>query len=178
MDFSAEAIIALMERHQEWSFWLALVFAAAETTAFLSLLVPSTAILVGVGATVATGAVPFLPIWAGASIGAVIGSTFSWWLGWRFGGRILAMWPLKDHPDMVAKAGAAFRKWGVGAVFLGHFIGPLRPVIFLFAGMMKLGLPLFMAVNVLGALSWAYVIPKFGEIGGLAFGWVWNALGL
>lgn len=177
MDFSVEAVIAYMERHQEWSFWIAMIFAAAETTAFLSIAVPSTAILVGVGATVATGAIPFFPIWAGAAIGALIGSTFSWWLGWRFGAHILTMWPLKDHPDMVEKGAEAFRKWGAGAVFLGHFVGPLRPVIFLFAGMMKMGLPVFLAINIIGAMAWAYVIPKFGEIGGLIIGWFWNLLG-
>lgn len=178
MDFSHEAILAFLERHQEWSFWLALVFAAAETTAFLSLAVPSTAILVGVGALVATGAIPFLPIWAGAALGALIGSTFSWWLGWRYGDRILKMWPLKHHPELVDRAGAAFKKWGIGAVFLGHFIGPLRPVIFLFAGMMKMGLPTFMAVNTVAALVWAWAIPKLGEASGHVFGWGWNALGL
>jgi membrane protein DedA with SNARE-associated domain len=178
MDFSTEATLAFLTRHQEWSFWLALVFAAAETTAFLSLAVPSTAILVGVGALVATGAIPFLPIWAGAALGAILGSTFSWWLGWRYGDKILTMWPLKDHPDLVDRAAGTFRKWGVGAVFLGHFIGPLRPVIFLFAGMMKMGFPVFMAVNVASALAWAWLIPKLGEVSGLAFGWTWNALGL
>ena len=177
MDSWTQAAIAFMERNQEWSFWLALVFATAETTAFLSLAVPSTAILVGVGATVATGAIPFFPIWAGAALGAVIGSTFSYWLGLRFGGRILQMWPLRDQPELVEKGGEAFRKWGAGAVFLGHFIGPLRPVIFLFAGMMRMGFPVFLAVNVAGALAWAYVIPKFGEIGGIIIGWFWNLLG-
>jgi membrane protein DedA with SNARE-associated domain len=178
MDFSTEAILAFLERHQEWSFWLALVFAAAETTAFLSLAVPSTAILVGVGALVATGAIPFLPIWAGAALGAMLGSTFSWWLGWRYGDRILGMWPLKDHPDLVERAAATFKKWGFGAVFLGHFVGPLRPVIFLFAGMMKMGLPLFFAINTVAALAWAWLIPKLGEASGHVFGWGWNALGL
>ena len=177
MDSWTQAAIAFMERHQEWSFWLALVFAAAETTAFLSLAVPSTAILVGVGATVATGAVPFFPIWAGAALGALVGSSFSWWLGWRFGDRILKMWPMRDHPELVGRAEEAFRKWGMGAVFIGHFFGPLRPVIFLFAGMMKMSLPLFMAVNVVAAMAWAYVIPKFGEVGGIIIGWFWNLFG-
>jgi membrane protein DedA with SNARE-associated domain len=170
MDFSTEATLAFLTRHQDWSFWLALVFAAAETTAFLSLAVPSTAILVG--------AIPFFPIWAGAALGAILGSTFSWWLGWRYGDKILTMWPLKNHPDLVERASGTFKTWGVGAVFLGHFIGPLRPVIFLFAGMMKMGFPVFMAVNTVAALAWAWLIPKLGEVSGLAFGWGWNALGL
>ncbi len=178
MESWTEAAIAFIERHQEWSFWLALVFAAAETTAFLSIAVPSTAILVGVGALVATGAIPFLPIWAGAALGAVIGSTFSYWLGRRYGGRILGMWPLKDHPDLVERASDAFRRWGIGAVIVGHFFGPLRPVIFLFAGMTRMSFPVFCAVNVAAALAWAYVIPKFGEVGGIIVGWIWNLLGL
>lgn len=66
----------------------------------------------------------------------------------------------------------------MGAVFLGHFIGPLRPVIFLFAGMMKMRLPVFLAINIAGAMTWAYVVPKFGEVGGLIIGWFWNLLGL
>ena len=45
--------------------------------AFLSIAIPSTAILVGIGALVATGAIDFMPIWLGAALGALIGSTFS-----------------------------------------------------------------------------------------------------
>lgn len=178
MEFSTAAIIAFIERNQEWSFWLALALASAETMAFLSLAVPSTALLVGVGALVATGALPFFPIWAGAALGAILGSTFSWWLGWRYGAYILTMWPLKNHPDLVERGAVTFKKWGVGAIFVGHFFGPIRPVIFLFAGMMKMGFLPFMAVNTAAALAWAYVIPKFGEASGLVIGWLWTALGL
>ena len=59
----------------------------------------------------------------------------------------------------------------------GPAIGPLRPVIFLFAGMMKMSLPLFLIVNTVAAMAWAYVIPKFGEVGGIIIGWFWNLLG-
>ena len=40
-----------------------------------------------------------------------------------------------------------------------------------------MGLPVFLAINIIGAMAWAYVIPKFGEIGGLIIGWFWNLLG-
>ena len=50
-------------------------------------------------------------------------------------------------------------------------------MIFLFAGMTRMSFPLFCAVNVTAALAWAYVIPKFGEIGGIIIGWFWNLLG-
>ena len=102
MDGFIDRAIGFLAANRDWAFWLAMVFAAAETTAFLSIAIPSTAILVGVGALVATGALAFPPIFAGAALGAIIGSSFSWWLGYRFGDRMLRMWPLRDHPDLVA----------------------------------------------------------------------------
>ena len=110
---SVEAVLQFLERHQEWSFWVALVFASAETLAFLSLLVPSTAILVAVGATISTGALSMFHVWAGAALGAVIGSTVSWWLGQRYGARILASWPMNREPQLVERATDAFRRWGL-----------------------------------------------------------------
>ncbi|OYU18701.1 MAG: hypothetical protein CFE34_09050 [Rhodobacteraceae bacterium PARR1] len=162
---------------------LAMPLSAASSTGMYAGRHPAITALMATFSTVATaplgatGAIPFFPIWAGAALGAILGSTFSWWLGWRYGEKILTMWPLKDHPDLVDRAAGTFKKWGVGAVFLGHFIGPLRPVIFLFAGMMKMGFLPFITVNTLSALAWAWLIPKLGEVSGLAFGWGWNALG-
>lgn len=175
---SVDAIVQFIERHQDWSFAIALVFAAAETLAFLSLLVPSTAILVAVGAMVATGALELFPVWAGAAIGAVIGSTASWALGLRYGAAILASWPMNREPQLVERATAAFRRWGLPAVFIGHFFGPLRSVVFLFAGMTGVGFWRFQLVNLPGCLLWAYAVPKSGEIGGDLVGWIWQAFGL
>lgn len=175
---AAETVIDFMAANAFAAPWLAGLLAAAETTAFLSLLIPATALLMGVGAAVATGALPFLPIWAGAAIGAVTGSTFSWWLGRRFGGRILGLWPLRDHPDLILRGQQAFARWGAFAVLLGHFFGPLRSVVFLFAGLSGMGFWRFQTINVLGAVAWAFLIPKTGEWGGNALAWFWQFLGL
>jgi membrane protein DedA with SNARE-associated domain len=55
MDELANSFIAFIERNQDWLPLIMVVFAAAETTAFLSILIPSTAVLVAVGALAATG---------------------------------------------------------------------------------------------------------------------------
>jgi membrane protein DedA with SNARE-associated domain len=177
MEATTRSIIDFMTLHQAYAPWLAVIFAAAETTAFLSILIPSTALLMAVGAAVSTGALPFLPIWIGAAVGALIGSTFSWWLGHRYGAHVLTMWPLRDRPELVDRTADAFRTWGILAVFIGHFFGPLRSVVFLFSGMTRMSFARFQTVNVIGAISWAYVIPKTGELGGNIIGWFWNFLG-
>jgi len=176
MESFISGLIDFVGAHKAWAFWIALVFAAAETTAFLSILIPSTAILVGVGAFVATGELSFTPIFLGAAIGAVIGSTFSWFLGVIYGDRILNIWPLKDYPQLVRQGKETFQKWGPPTVLLGHFFGPLRPVVFLMCGISLMPFWRFQIFNVIGAVGWAYAVPKFGEVGGIAIGYVWNLI--
>lgn len=177
IDTAIEATLAFVRDNRDWAFWIALVFALGETLAGISIIIPSTAILLGVGALVATGELSLLPIWAGASIGAIIGSHISYWIGWRHGDAILRLWPMRDHPELVARGNVAFQKWGALAVIIGHFFGPLRAVVFVMAGIARIPLHLFVPVNIAGCLAWAYVTPKFGEVAGHAIGWIWSALG-
>lgn len=177
IDSLIEPTLAFIRDNKQYAFWIALIFAVGETTAFVSILIPSTAVLLGVGALVATGELSLLPIWAGASIGAIIGSHISYGIGWRYGAAILQIWPLRDHPDLVEKGNTAFRKYGTVAVFVGHFFGPLRAVVFVMAGISRIPLHLFVPVNIAGCLAWAYVTPKFGEVAGRLIGWLWSAVG-
>ena len=176
MDQLAETMIAFVRENRDWAFWIALVFAAAETTALVSVLVPSTAILVGVGAIVATGALDFGPIWAGASIGALLGSGFSYWLGLRYGDRMLRVWPLSKDPALVEKGRSAFARRGPAAVGLGHFLTFLRPVVFLMAGAAGMRPAVFLPWTILGGTAWAFLVPKSGEVGGDVIGWLWRAI--
>lgn len=174
MDSIIDSFIAFIARNQDWLPLIMLVFAAAETTAFLSILIPSTPVLVAVGALAATGAVSFFPLWAGAAAGALIGSWFSYWLGRRYGGTVLAMRPLRDHPEMVAKAQASFAKYGPLTIFIGHFLTIFRPVVFLLAGISKMPVLRFAFWNGLGCVAWAFLIPKLGEYGGNLIGMIWS----
>jgi len=177
VDGILEGLLGFVRDNKDYAFWIALIFALGETTAFLSILIPSTAVLLGVGALVATGELSLLPIWAGASVGAILGSFLSYFLGWRYGAAILRMWPLRNHPDLVERGNRAFRKYGTIAVFIGHFFGPLRAVVFVMAGMARIPLRLFAPVNIVGCLAWAYLTPAFGEVAGHIIGWLWSLFG-
>lgn len=177
MDALAQSVIDFIAANRAWAFWIALAFAAAENVALISIIIPSTAILIGVGAFIATGALSFWPVWIGASIGAVIGSTFSWWLGLRYGAAILRLWPLRKHPDLAAKGRATLDRWGSFAIIIGHFFGPLRPVVFLMCGMVPMALGRFSLWNVLGSVAWAGAMPLTGLVGGSLIGWLWGVFG-
>jgi membrane protein DedA with SNARE-associated domain len=174
MDAVIESILGFVRENREWAFWIALVFATGENIAFISIIIPSTAILLGVGALVATGELTLLPIFLGASIGALIGSFLSYYIGWRYGPAILSVWPFRNYPEQVERGNAAFLRWGPIAVFIGHFFGPLRAVVFVMAGVSRIPLRIFAPINIIGCLAWAYLTPLIGEVAGHLFGWIWN----
>ena len=61
MEEFAQSIITFIEQNQDWFPFIMVLFAAAETTTFLSLLIPSTPVLAAVGALAATGAKRVVP---------------------------------------------------------------------------------------------------------------------
>lgn len=174
---SAEQVTAFLAANQLIAPFVALVLAFAETTAVLSLLIPSTALLIGSGVAVSTGVISFFPIWIGATSGAILGSSLSFAAGIWFGPRLLGLPPLRDYPNQVARARALFAKWGYLAIPMGHFIGPLRPIVFLLAGLTGMRLMPFLVVNAISAAAWALIVPLMGDIGGRAIAWVWQSLG-
>lgn len=176
MQSALESLLGFVRDNAAWAPYIAFAFALAETIAFISILIPSTVILVGVGGLVATGALQMFPLWVGASLGALVGSTLSWWLGRRFGPSILSVGPLKDQQATVERGKAAFARFGPAAVLIGHFFGPLRAVAFVLAGAAAMAFVRFQIANVPGALAWAYVIPKSGEVGGDVLGQLWRGI--
>lgn len=178
MESVVATVVEFVSTHRAWAPLIVGLFAFAETLAFVSLLIPSTAILIGIGGLVAAGALEFDPVWLGASVGAVIGPTLSWWIGLRYGDAALKSWPLNKRPQTVARGMALFRRWGVWAVLVGHFFGPLRSIAFLAAGAASMRWLVFQAANIPGAVLWAYLTPKAGELGGHALAAIWRMLGL
>lgn len=173
----ADIVLAFLTAHRHWIPVIVALCAAAETTILLSIFVPSTVILIGVGGLVAAGVVGLFPVCLAAFAGAVAGSSLSWWLGHRFGHDILRIRLLQDNARLLARVQRAFAKWGDVAIVMGHFLGPLRAILPVFAGFSGMSYARFGGFNLIGALAWAYIIPKSGELGGNALAWIWQNLG-
>ena len=95
--------------------------AFGESLAFISLLIPAWAALVGIGALIAQGGLNFWPIWVAGAIGAALGDWLSYWIGRKLEHRVQHIWPLSRHPDLIPKGEAFVKKWGV----LAHLHRPL-----------------------------------------------------
>ena len=146
----------------------AVVFALAlaESLAVVGLAVPGAALMIAAGALVALGALDFWPTLLLAVAGAIAGDGISYWIGRRYRERLRAMWPLRRHPAWLARGEDYFHRHGGKSIFFGRFVGPVRPIIPLVAGMLGMRPASFYTVNVLSALAWA---PAY-LLSGMAFG--------
>ncbi len=132
-----------------------------ESLALVGLLLPGAAMMFGVGAMVGTGVLPLWLTLVWAAFGAIAGDGVSFWLGRRYHMQVKTMWPLRKHPELIARATHFFYRHGGKSILLGRFVGPIRPVIPAVAGMLEMPTRRFILFNIISGTLWApvYVFP-------------------
>jgi membrane protein DedA with SNARE-associated domain len=170
----ASVIIDFVKTHQEWAPVVVFLLAFGESLAFISLLLPAWAALLGIGALIAAGGLSFWPIWIAASLGAAFGDWLSYWIGKKLEYAVQHIWPLSRHPDLIPKGEAFMKKWGVLGIFIGRFFGPLRASVPLIAGIFEMPFWQFQIANFTSAFVWAAVLLTTGDIVGQLIKWLWS----
>ncbi len=171
IDTYVQDIIDFVRAHQTWAAPIVFALAFGESLAFISLLLPAWAALVGIGALIGASGIPFWPIWVAGAVGAALGDWLSYWLGYKFKTPIAHVWPLSRHPDLLPRGHAFVEKWGILAIFIGRFFGPLRASVPLIAGILEMPYWQFQFANFISAFLWAWVLLIFGDFGFGIYKW-------
>ena len=69
---------------------------------------------------------------------------------------------MRHHPEWIAGAEAYFQRYGIASLLVGRFIGPLRPMLPMVAGMFDMPFPRFAAVSLLAAAGWSRRLSAAG----------------
>ena len=144
------------------------VVSFGESIAFLSLLFPGTAILLAAGTLIPSGIIPLWPVLLWSIAGATLGDSVSYGVGKHCGKALERSWPFTRHPDLIPRGTDFFKRYGGMSVFLGRFFGPLRAVIPLAAGLMRMPTERFWVANVASALVWGPSVLFPGALLGVA----------
>ncbi len=181
------ATVELVKSNQSYAAPIVFALAFGESLAFLSLILPATVILLGLGGLLgavgvnffpfyATGpaGINFWPIFLAAGIGSVLGYGISYWLGKYYKDQIVTLWPFSKYPDMIPKGKTFFDKYGAFGVFLGHFFGPVRAVVPVVAGMYELTPWKFWVANIVSSFIWAFGVMAPGAFGIKALSWAFG----
>ena len=140
--------------------------ALIEALAVVGIIMPGIFLLFVLGALVGWDPVLLGPVALAVLAGAVAGDGLSYWLGRRYRDRLHQSWPFASSPHWLAYGESFFQAHGGKSVFLGRFVGPLRPVIPLIAG--SLGMPPkeFVPRMLLACLLWTPLMLAPGVLFG------------
>lgn len=169
-----EPVIGFVRDHQAWAAPVMFALAFAESLAFISLLVPAWGALVAIGALISKSGVSVVPVWVAASVGAALGDWLSYWVGVKLEHRVANIWPLSRHPELIPRGEAFVKRWGIAAIFIGRFFGPLRASVPLVAGIFEMPYWSFQIANFISAFIWAGALLVFGEGITAALGYFWQ----
>jgi membrane protein DedA with SNARE-associated domain len=168
MEQFAQPLIEFIKEHQSWAIAVMFIMTFGESFAFVGILFPGTTLLIAAGALIQSGSLMFAPIMVGAVLGAVLGDSVSYWIGRRYGGAIAGVWPFSRNPDLLPNGVRFFERHGGKSVFIGRFFGPIRAIIPLAAGVMRMPRGYFWVANVTSALVWAPMLLLAGDVVGQA----------
>ena len=96
----AQQMVEFVRVHEAWAAPMVFALAFGESLAFISLLIPAWAALVGIGVLIGSGDLNFWPIWVAGALGAALGDWLSYWIGLKLGPPVAHIWPLSRHPDL------------------------------------------------------------------------------
>ncbi len=144
--------------------WLGIaifVVACVECLAIAGIVVPGTVLLFAIAVLAGSGALTLGETLLLGYTGGLLGDALSYALGRRFHQNIRRLPGLRSHPEWLASAETYFQRYGVVSLLVGRYIGPLRPMLPMVAGMLDMPLPRFIVVSLIAAAGWslAYLLP-------------------
>jgi membrane protein DedA with SNARE-associated domain len=144
--------------------WLGLaifLIACIECLAIVGILVPGVALLFGVAVLAGSGALSLGETLLLAYCGGVLGDCLSYACGRYFHQDIRRLPGLRHNPQWLTGAHGYFQRYGVASLLVGRFIGPLRPMLPMVAGMFDMPAGRFILVSLLASAGWAivYLLP-------------------
>lgn len=149
---------------------LLLVFAlpALEASAFLGVVVPGEIGVILGGVLANQHKLPLAAVLAAGIVGAIGGDTVGYFVGRRYGERLLAKIPNRVlKPEHVQRTEDSISRLGGKAVFVGRFTAALRALVPGMAGMARMRYArTFLPWNVLGGALWAGGFVVLGYLAG------------
>jgi len=150
-----------IQANPNWTGILIFLFAFTESILLVGIIFPGAAFLVSLGALIGLGVLDFYTAWIWASLGGFLGDGISFWIGHKYKQNLLKMWPIYKFPELIAKGQTFFQKYGGVSVFIGRFVGPVRPIIPAIGGMMGMDIKRYVVISTLASVIWApfYLLP-------------------
>ncbi len=147
--------------HPNWALLIAFLMSFAESLAIIGSIVPGSVTMTAIGILAGSGVMDIGLTLLAAASGAVAGDAASYALGYTFSERLTEVWPFRRYPHWLDYGQDYFAKHGGKSVIIGRFFGPLRSIIPVIAGILRMNGWHFLLANIISGIGWAilYVMP-------------------
>ena len=156
-----DSLTAWLGANPQWLGLAIFIVACVECLAIAGIIVPGTVLLFAVAVLAGSGALSLHETLLLGFLGGILGDALSYTLGKRFHQNIRRLPLLRSHPEWIGSAETYSQRYGIASLLVGRFIGPLRPMLPMVAGMFDMPLPRFIAVSLVAGAGWsvAYLLP-------------------
>ena len=145
--------------------WIALgVFGAAfiESFALIGVIIPGV-VLLAVISGMASSSLNVFELVLIAYVASFLADILSFLIGTGISKSIDNLWPFNKYPNLLVQVRGFVKRFGILGIFVGKFIGPIRPLLPLTAGSLGMNFKHFLTVEVFSSFLWAliYTVPGY-----------------
>ncbi|WP_051131894.1 DedA family protein [Legionella tunisiensis] len=133
-----EPLTAWLYTHPHWALIITFLIALTESLAIIGSIIPGSVTMTAIGILAGSGVMRIDLTLLAATLGAIAGDSASYLLGYAFSERLISIWPFSHYPNWLFYGKDYFSRHGGKSVLVGRFIGPLRSIIPVIAGMMHM----------------------------------------
>ncbi len=163
-----QPVVNWLHHHPNWSGIITFLISFSESLAIVGSIVPGSVTMTAIGILVGSGVIPCVSTFVWAILGAIAGDSASYFLGYYYRENIILYWPFRKYPQIITQGKAFFELHGGKSVFIGRFLGPLRSIVPIVAGMVMMAHGRFLVANVTSAILWSFLYITPGILLGAA----------
>jgi undecaprenyl-diphosphatase len=149
-----------------WAYPLVGICAFLETGAFLGFIAPGETMVLFGGVLAGGGTIELIPLIAVVWVSCMLGDLCSYLIGRRYGRGFLLKWGarVKVGEPQIRFVEGFFERHGFLSIFLGRWIGVIRPLIPFLAGSSRISFVRFAAIDVVATFLWSTALSVLGSI--------------
>ena len=161
--FNTDVLAQLLRDHPHWAIFGSFLTSFVESLAIIGAIMPGAVVMSVIGFLVAVSVLDGSWVYCALALGAVLGNVVSYCAGRYFCQYLRALPFFYKNPHLLSGSERFFCRHGGKSIFIGQFLGPMRAVIPLTAGMLEMSPTAFLVVAVPSAIVWSvlYTAPGF-----------------
>tara|TARA_Y100000748_G_C15293386_1_gene409334 strand:- start:65 stop:685 length:621 start_codon:yes stop_codon:yes gene_type:complete len=150
-------LVLWLKENQQWISFSVFGAAFIESFALIGVIIPGAVLLWSISAMAAATSQNVFELVLYAYIASFLADILSFLLGGRISKSIDGFWPFKKHPNLLIQGRGFVKRFGILGIFLGKFVGPIRPLLPITAGSLGMNFKHFLAVEIFSSFFWALI---------------------